>query len=145
MTGRPDRVGEAVARVVRLLPAVGEPGHASEFQLATGLALIFRARLDPLERLTVAAAAVLALDDEDAEALAEATLADLEADTIDEAERMRRQWAAWCGRDSRQPVVPGYPAQPPKSPRALLAEAWGQASDRDRRDLIARATRGVAA
>lgn len=154
MTARPDRVGEAVARMLRLLPAAGEPGHASEYGLATGLSCILRARLGPMERLTLASATIMSLDAEDAEALAQAALADLRGDALAEreAERQRRQFAEHCATSTyRSPPLSRREAREAArirldiSPRAKLAEAWAQAPDRDRRDLIDRATKAVAA
>ena len=78
---RLDRAGSAVAVALslRLLPAAGEPGHMSPGELAAGLATIFRARLDPCERLALAGAAMMSLDRGAAEELVAATLHDLRA------------------------------------------------------------------
>ena len=75
--GRLERVGSAVANALLILPAADSPGHMSPGEFAAGLALILRARCGPMERLTLASAALMALDRDTAEALAKATLHDL--------------------------------------------------------------------
>lgn len=62
ITGRLERVTFAIESAIRLQPAAGEPGHRTAGQLAAALALIFRARLDPAERVAFAGAALLALE-----------------------------------------------------------------------------------
>ncbi len=79
MTGRFDRASAAVVNALRVLSDAGEPGFQSPGTLAAGLATIFRARLNPIERLTIASAALMSLDRDAAEQLAEATLSDLRA------------------------------------------------------------------
>jgi len=71
---RLDRAAAAVVRVLRLLRVAGEPGHATPGVLARGLATILRAVLGPCERLTLASAAVMALNDENAAELDDAAL-----------------------------------------------------------------------
>ena len=79
MTGRLDRASAAVANALRVLPVAGSVGHPAPSELAAGLAVIFRARLGPNERLYLASAAMLSLDRDAAEQLAKAALHDLRA------------------------------------------------------------------
>ena len=79
MTRQIDRVTAATADVMRILPFAGPPAHMSRFDLAAGFSDIYRARLNPIERLTIASAALMSLDRDAAEQLAEATLSDLRA------------------------------------------------------------------
>ena len=77
--GRLDQAGSAVANALRILPSCGDPGYPSPGELAVGLATIFRARLEPCERLCLASAAMTSLDRDAAEELVAATLHDLRA------------------------------------------------------------------
>lgn len=146
---RLERTAAAIATSLRILRAAGEPGQPAAADIATGLALILGARLGQVERLLLAGGAILALDREHAEALADAMVSDFAVASGEgvEAERMRRQWRHFCA---------GRPYTPPRltaieqrraarirldaSPRAALAEAWQAASARDRRDLVRRVT-----
>ena len=67
--GRLDRASAAIANALRILPSCGEPGFQSPGTLASGLSVILRARLSPIERLTLASAACLALDHEELDTL----------------------------------------------------------------------------
>jgi len=95
---------------------------------ARGLALILRARLGLERRLWLAAACLWSLEAETAEALAEATLNDLQCgppgipflDVRNEA----RDWADWAS---------------PGELRAYMAACWNRLSDRDRQTFIRRA------
>lgn len=129
MTGRFDRAGNSVANALRALSSVGDPGHASPGEIAAGLAAVLRARLGPLERMTVAGAAMLSLDIEDAERLAETALADLRrgqpvpafAGVREEA----RLWAQWAS---------------PAECRAYMAACWNQLPETDHATFL-RATK----
>ncbi len=59
---RLDRVGSAIADALRIIPVAGDPGYTPPGDLVADLASIFRKRLGPCERLTVASAAMLSLD-----------------------------------------------------------------------------------
>jgi hypothetical protein len=100
---QPDRIAramDATAHGLRLLRHHAKPGMASPFDLAAGLATILRARLGPGERLGLATSAMLALPKADAEALAEAVLAEIAAARLDpveaEGERQTAAWARHC-------------------------------------------------
>lgn len=141
---RLDRASAAVANALRILPIAGEPGYPSPGQIAAGLATILRARLGPNERLTIASATMLSLDRDAAEELAEAALADI---------RAGEEAPAFTGFRHRHRSPPLTRVEQRRadaiqfegSPRAILAAAWVGASDRDRRDLVNRATRRAAA
>ena len=64
---------------MRILLFAGPPAHMSPFELAAGLSDIYRARLEPCERLCLASAAMMSLDRGAAEELVAATLHDLRA------------------------------------------------------------------
>ncbi len=83
MTGRLDRAGAAVATALQILPVTGDPGHMSPGELAAGLALILRARCGPMERLTLASAALMALDRDNLDSLMTAAQRDLDRRTSD--------------------------------------------------------------
>ena len=133
---RLDRAGAAVANALRVLPVAGDPGHMPPGDLAAGLATIFRKRLGPCERLTLASAAMLALGPDNRDLLMQAAERDRKA-----AQVFRR-----VGRRHRPP--PLTPVEQRRAdaisfdstPRETLAAAWAGASDRDRCDLVARAT-----
>ena len=97
---RLDSASAAIADALRTLPVAGEPGHSSPADLAAGLASIFRKRFGPCERLTVASAAMMALDLDAAEELAEATLCDLRAGppmvTFMDVREDGRDWARFA-------------------------------------------------
>ena len=135
MTGRLDRAGAALVNAFRVLPVAGDPGYPSPGELAAELAIVFRARLGPIERLYLASAAMM---------------------TLDQNARHTLMTAAQCDREPPLPfTVSGRRHRPPPltkieqrraaaitfddSPRAILAAAWAGASDRDRRDLVNRA------
>jgi hypothetical protein len=117
-------------------------------------AAILRRRLDLRERIWLAASGVLALPADRAEALACAVLAEIAhhrlAPQAREAGRQTAIWRAYVGRSTyRSPAL--TPAERRRaaaisfdeSPRAELAAAWQAATERDRRDLIRRATERV--
>ena len=60
--GRLAKAGAAVADALRVLPAAGDPGHMPPGEIAEDLAITFRKRLGPNERLTLASAAMMSLD-----------------------------------------------------------------------------------
>lgn len=121
MTGRLDRIGAAVAKVLRVLPAVGEPGHGEPGELVAGLALMLRVYLGPIERLTLASAAMMALDAKDAERLAVAALGDLRRGPplppFTDLRAEARLWAEWAS---------------PAERRAYMAATWHLLPERDR-------------
>ncbi len=133
---RLDSASAAIADALSALPVAGEPGHSSPADLAAGLASIFRKRLGPCERLTVASAAMLALDPDSRRELVEA------------AERCRKSEQVFrrVGRKHRPPPLTKIEQRRAvaisfdDTPRETLAAAWAGASDRDRRDLVARVT-----
>lgn len=138
---RLERIGSAVANALRVLPAAGEPGYPSPGVLAAGLALILRALLGPVERLTLASAAFIALDPDSMDSL------------ITAAQRDREPPPTFISFSRRHRPPPLTPIQKRRAaaitfdddPRAILAAAWVGASDRDRRDLVNRATGRVRA
>jgi hypothetical protein len=121
---------------LRVLPVAGDPGYSSPGDIAADLATIFRKRLGPCERLTVASAAMLSLDPDARDTLIQA------AERARKAEQVFRR----IGRRHRPP--PLTPVEQRRAdaisfddtPRETLAAAWAGASERDRRDLVARAT-----
>ena len=138
---RLDRAGAAVANALRALPAAGEPGHMPAGDLAAGLATILRKRLGPCERLTVASAAMLSLDPDSRDTLIRA------AERGRKAEQVFRR----VGRKYRPPPLTKIEQRRADAIsfddtlRETLAAAWAGASDKDRHDLVARATGRVAA
>ena len=133
---RLDRAGAAVAKALRILPVAGDPGHMPAGDIAAGLATIFRKRLGPCERLTLASATMLSLDPDSRDLLMQA------AERGKRAEQVFRR----VGRRHRPP--PLTPVEQRRAdaitfdstPRETLAAAWAGATERDRRDLMARAT-----
>jgi len=151
MTARLDRVGASVANAMRVLPVAGEPGYPSPGEIAAGLALIFRARYGPMERLCGASAFLMSLDPEDLDTLLKAAQRDREPP---------RPFTGLSRRHRSPPLTPIEKRRAAQIPdfddpdflaklgagtsardrRARLASAWNGASNRDRRDLVARAT-----
>jgi hypothetical protein len=128
MPARLDRFHRATALALSLLRAVEEPGQMTPGELAAGLARILRACLGPCERLTVASAAMLALDRDTAEQLAEATLHDLRAGspvppfaTLHEA---ARDWATFAS---------------PEELKAYLGAIWGRLPEAERQGFLSAA------
>ena len=147
---RLDRASAAVANALRVLPAAGEPGYPSPGEIAAGLALIFRVRYGPMERLTLASAAMMALDADARHELTQAAERDRQAEEFPfpgvDPEMFRRV----CREHRSPPLTPiekrrADAIQFDDSPRAILAAAWAGASDRDRRDLVNRVTGRAAA
>ncbi len=147
---RLDRASTAVANAFRVLPVAGEQGHMSPGEIAAGLALIFRARYGPMERLTLASAALMALDPDARRKLTEAAERDRQAKEFPFPGVDPEMWARVC-REHRPPPLTkiekrrAAAIQFEDTPRAILAAAWAGASDRDRRDLVNRATGRAAA
>jgi hypothetical protein len=121
MTGRLDRVKSSTASALRLLPVAGDPGYPSPGYIAAGLARIWRHHLGPMERLTCASAAMMALDPDTAEELAESTLCDLRAgEPIPPFTTLReeaRDWATFAS---------------PGELRAYLGAIWNRLPDSER-------------
>ncbi len=141
MTARLDRASASVANALRILPAAGEPGYPSPGEIAAGLAHILRAHCGPMERLALASAAMMALDRDNLDSLMTAAQRDLEP-----------PWPFTSfGRGHRPPPLTkieqrrAAAIQFDDTLRAILAAAWAGASDRDRRDLVNRATGRAAA
>ena len=139
--GRLDRASAAVANALRVLPAAGEPGYPSPGEIAAGLALIFRVRYGPMEKLTLASAAMMSLDPDARHELTQAVERDREPP---------RPFASFGRRHRPPPLTPIEKRRAAAitfddDPRAILAAAWAGASDRDRRDLVNRATGRVRA
>ncbi len=147
---RLDRASAAVANALRVLPAAGEPGYPSPGEIAAGLATIFRDRYGPMERLTLASAAMMALDPDARHELTQAAERDRQADDWPFPGVDPELWARVC-REHRPPSLTkieqrrAAAIQFDDTPRAILATAWAGASDRDRRDLVNRATGRAAA
>ena len=150
MASRLDRAGSAVALSLRQLPMSGELGHKSAGALAVGLATILRARLGPVERLALASAAVMALEANDRQGLVQAAKRDRQTDEWPFPGVDPEMFRKVC-REHRPPPLTNIEKrraaaiQFDASPRATLAAAWAGATDRDRRDLVNRATGRVAA
>ncbi len=150
MTARPDRTGSAVAIALRILPSCGDPGYPSPGELAAGLAIILRARCGPMERLTLASAALMALDRDARQELTQAAERDRQAEEFPFPGVNPEMFRRVC-REHRSPPLTRIEKrradaiQFDDSPRATLAAAWAGASDRDRRDLVNRATGRAAA
>ncbi len=110
-------------------------------EAAADLAAILRKRLRPCERLTLASAAMLSLDPDSRDLLIQA------AERGKRAERVFRR----VGRRHRAPPLTKIEQRRADAisfddtPRETLAAAWSGASDKDRRDLVARATARAAA
>ena len=150
MTGRLDRASAAVANALRVLPAAGEPGYPSPGEIAAGLALILRARCGPMERLTLASAALMALDRDARQDLLHAAERDRQAEEFPFPGVDPELWARVCREHRPPPLTPiekrrAAAIQFEDTPRAVLAAAWAGASDRDCRDLVNRATGRVQA
>ncbi len=91
---RLDRASAAIADALRILPAAGDPGYMPPGEIAEDLAIIFRKRLGPSERLTVASAAMLSLDPDSRDTLIPTAERGRRADSV-----FRRAWpAAGCDR-----------------------------------------------
>ena len=139
--GRLAKAGAAVADALRILPVAGDPGHMPPGEIADDLAIIFRKRLGPNERLTLASAAMLSLDPDSRDTLTRA------AERTKRAEQVFRR----AGPMHRAPL--STPIQKHRAaaisfdttPRETLAAAWSGASEQDRRDLVAMATGRAAA
>ncbi len=138
---RLDGAGAAVASALRVLPVAGDPGHPAPGEIAEDLAAIFRKRLGPCERLTVASAAMLSLDPDSRDLLIQA------AERGKRAERVFRRAGPMHRAPSLTPIERRRAASISfdDTPRETLAAAWAGASDKDRRDLVARATARAAA
>ena len=134
MTARLDRTGTAIANALRVLPVAGDPGYPSPGEIAAGLACILRARLGPMERLTCASSAMMALDGNAAEELAEAVKHGLRAgspvppfmDVREEA----RDWAAFASRGEL---------------RAYLSACWNRLPDAEQERFLSAVSQRIAA
>ena len=148
--GHHDRLVTAVLATLRVLPAAGDSGYPSPGELAAQLAHFLRIRLSPMERLFLASATVLALDQDTRQALIEAAERDHQSDEWPfpgvDPELFRRV----C-REHRPPPLTqieklrAAQISFDSSPREALAAAWAGATDRDRRDLVSRATGRISA
>ncbi len=148
--GRLVRAARALIAALRLLPVAGEPGYPPPGEIAARLAHILRARFDPMERLCLASAAVMALDQDGRQALIEAAEHDQQAEEWpflgvdpDPSNRV-------CRKHRPPPLTPAQKQRADAisfdgSPRETLAAAWAGATERNRRDLVARATGRAAA
>ena len=139
--GRLAKAGAAVADALRILPVAGDPGHMPPGEIAEDLAIIFRKRLGPCERLTLASAAMLSLDPDNRDALVRAAV------RAERAERVFRRVGPMHRPPSPTPIEQRRAAAISfdTTPRETLAAAWTGASDKDRRDLVALATGRAAA
>ena len=145
MVSRLDRTGTAIAAALRVLPAAGKPGCMTAGEIASGLARILRARCGPMEILTITCTGFLALDPDARLELIQAAERGRKADGFPfpgvDPEMFRR-----ICREHRAPKLTRIEQRRADaitfddSPRAILAAAWAGASDRDRRDLVARVT-----
>ena len=142
---RLDRTGAAIANALRILPYAGEPGYPAPGELAGDLAFILRGLCGPMELVTLASASVLALDDDTRKELVGAAERD-SAPPWPFPGVDREMWRQVC-REHRSPAL--TPIEKRRAaqisfdddPRSKLAFAWNGASDRDRRDLVARVTK----
>jgi hypothetical protein len=145
---RLDKVSAAVLSALRVLPASGRPGHMSPGEIALALAIVLRARCRPVERLCLASAGMMALDKGARDELIRAAERDRQADDWPFPGVDREVFARVSREHVRQnPLPPAPPGFDPfaETPRARLAHAWSEASDRDRRDLMRRVTGRAAA
>jgi len=133
---RLDNASAAIADALRVLPSAGEPGHMPPGDLAAGLASIFRKRLGPCERLTVASAAMLSLDPDSRDTLIRAAERGRKSDQVFRRVGRRHRPPPLTKIEQRRADAISFDS----SPRETLAAAWAGASDRDRRDLMARET-----
>jgi len=125
MTARVADATQALAFAMQNLPVAGEPGYPSPGQLAARLAYIFRARLDPVERLCLALAGMMALDPGTAEALAEATLYDArQGAPVPPFTTLREEAHDWATFAS------------PSELRAYLAASWNRLSQAEREGFL---------
>lgn len=128
MADRFERTGDAVVAGLRCLRGTGEADHQSPSELAAGLATIFRARLAPMERLTIASAAMMALDLDAAEELAEATLRDLCAGSpITPFTTLREEARDWATFASQGEL------------RAYLGAIWGRMPEAEKAGFLSAA------
>ena len=105
------------------------------------LAKVFRRRLQPNERLTLASAAMESLDPESRDKVLRAAV------RAERAERVFRRVGPMHRPPSPTPQERRRAAAISfdDTPRETLAAAWSGASDKDRRDLVALATGRAAA
>jgi hypothetical protein len=104
--------------------------------LAAGLATIFRKRLGPCERLTLASAAMLALDPDSRDLLIQAAERGKRAERVFRRAGHRHRAPSLTPIERRRAAAISFD----DTPRETLAAAWSGASDKDRRDLVALAT-----
>ena len=139
--GRLAKAGAAVADALRVLPAAGDPGHMPPGEIADDLSIVFRKRLGPNERLTLASAAMMSLDPDSRDTLIRAAV------RAERAEQVFRRVGPMHRPPSPTPIQKHRAAAISfdDTPRETLAAAWSGASDKDRRDLVALATGRAAA
>jgi len=140
----------AIKSTIRILPVAGEPGYPPPSEIAAGLADIIRSRLGPIERLTFASAAVMALDRDARQGLIEAAGRGRQAEEQPVSGVEPEMWRRVCREHRRPALTPKQKRQAAvisfdDSPRETLARAWAGATDRDRRDIVEKATGGACA
>ncbi len=138
---RLDKAGAAVADALRILPVAGDPGHMPPGEIADDLAIIFRKRLGPNERLTLASAAMLSLGPDSRDALIRAAERGRKADQVFRRVGPMHRPPSPTPIQKRRAAAISFDT----TPRETLAAAWSGASDKDRRDLVALATGRAAA
>ncbi len=107
--------------------------------LPIGMADILHRRLDLRHRIWLSAATILSLPRAMADDLARSVLTDLRPVDPLKSNLFRRIAAEHVRCNPVRPAPRGFDPFA-ETPRARLAAAWAAASERDRRDLIARAT-----
>ena len=127
---RRDRVGAAVANMLAILPAAadGELGYPTEHKLVEQLAMIFAARLGPLEVPALLVALCQAFQLQDASAAEEAlesVLFDMRAGqpvpTFMDVHSEARGWAAWASPAERSAYLAAiWNRIPPAKRKAFL-------------------------
>ena len=105
------------------------------------LAKVFRRRLQPVERFTLASAAIQSLDPDSRDKVIRAAV------RAERAEQVFRRIGPMHRPPSPTPIQKRRAAAISfnDTPRETLAAAWSGASDKDRRDLVALATGRAAA
>jgi hypothetical protein len=142
--------GDAIAAGLRCLRHAGDPGYEPAGKLAGGMAIILRARLGTMERLYLASAALLSLDRDSRQELVQAADRDQQPDDWPFPGVDREMFNQVC-REHRSPPLTKIEQRRADAisfddtPRETLAHAWNNATDRDRRDLVNRATGRIAA
>jgi hypothetical protein len=128
VTMRLDQVFNATLPALRLLPVAGDPGYPAPGKYAAGLAGIYIKNLGPNERLFLATVAMLALDRDVAEELAETTLGDVRVGRpVPPFTMLREEARNWAALAS------------PGEQRAYMAACWTHLPEAERKSFLSAA------